>query len=508
MKSGRLMWIAAIAACAMSTSAVPLAGQGKQAHEYQHHKHHHYQLIDLGTLGGAQSTVAGGRALNEKGTVVGCADTASPDPNYPNFNPFLSPFGADPFIFHTFEFKDGRVTNMGALPGANSSCESFLTDRGLIVGGSENGLIDPLTGWPAMEAVAWHHGQVTNLGTFGGNESFAIGANNRGQVVGAAANTVPDPYSVFFGWGTQTRAFLWTQSQGLQDLGTLGGPDALAININDRGQIFGASYTSDVPNSLTGIPPFDGFLYENGKMTDIPNGFGGSQVDPFGANNRGQLIGTASFADEATFHPFLWSKGRFIDLGTFGGTFGEADWINDAGVVTGQATTTPDNSVVHAFLWKKGVLTDIGGVDADACSGGFSINSANQIVGASDAACDGSVVRAFLWENGKIVDLNSLISHGSDMQLLVAGNINNRGEIAGLGVLPNGDGHAFLLVPCDGEHHGVEGCDYSMMEASATASVGPTIHATSGIPGRRLPIALWQRGSRFHFPRPVIGRTK
>ena len=111
-----------------------------------------------------------------------------------------------------------------------------------------------------MEAVAWHHGQVINLGTFGGNESFAIGANNRGQEVGAAANTVHDPFSVFFGWGTQTRAFLWTQSQALRDLGTLGGPDSLAVNINDHGQIFGPSYTSYVPNPLTGIPPYDAFL--------------------------------------------------------------------------------------------------------------------------------------------------------------------------------------------------------------------------------------------------------
>jgi probable HAF family extracellular repeat protein len=498
MKSGRLMWIIAIAVCAMPTSAVPLAGQDKQAHKQDHQKHHHYQLIDLGTLGGAQSTVG---ALNNQGTLVGCADTSTADPNYPNFNPFLSPFGADPFIFHTFKFEGGSVTDMGALPGANSSCGGFLTDGGLVVGGSENGLIDPLTGWPAMEAVAWQNGQVTNLGTFGGNESFAIGANNRGQVVGAAANTVPDPFSVFFGWGTQTRAFLWTQSQGLQDLGTLGGPDALATNINDRGQIFGASYTSDVPNSLTGIPPYDAFLYEKGKMTDIPNGFGGTMVNPLGANNRGELIGNASFADEATSAPFLWSKGEFIDLGTFGGTFGDAVSINDAGVVTGHAAT-PD-SAVHGFLWKKGVLTDIGTVDGDDCSGGFSINSANQIVGQS-FACDGSVSHAFLWENGKIVDLNSLISHGSDMQLLVAGDINSRGEIAGFGVLPNGDRHAFLLVPCDDKHPGVEGCDYSMMEASATASVEPTIHAT---PGRRLPIALWQRHNRFHFPRPVIGQT-
>ena len=121
---------------------------------------------------------------------------------------------------------------------------------------------------------------------------------------------------------------------------------------------------------------------------------------------------------------------------------------------------------MHAFLWKKGVLTDIGTVDGDDCSAGVTINSANQIVGQS-FACDGSVSHAFLWENGKIVDLNSLISHGPDMQLQVAGDINNRGEIAGFGALPNGDQHAFLLVPCDDKHPDVEGCDYSIMEASA-----------------------------------------
>lgn len=505
MKSRKMTLLTIATLFAILNFPLRLAGQDIQAPEDNHHKHRYYKLVDLGTLGGAQSTVAGagGPALNNQGTLVGCADTSAADPDYPNFNPFLSPFGADPFIVHTFKFKNGKVTDMGALPGANSSCEDSVTDGGLIVGGSENGLIDPLTGLPAMEAVAWHHGQVTNLGTFGGNGSFAIGANDRGQVVGAAANTVPDPFSIFFGWATQTRAFLWMQSQGLQDLGTLGGPDAFAANINDRGQIFGASYTSDVPNPLTGIPPIDAFLYEKGKMTDIPNGFGGTIVNPLGANNRGELIGNASFADEVTSHPFLWRQGKFIDLGTFGGTFGDANSINDGGTVTGHAAN-PDNSV-HGFLWKKGVLTDIGTVDGDDCSVGFSINSANQIVGQS-FACNGSISHAFLWENGKIVDLNRLISHRSHMKLQVASNINNRGEIAGFGVLPNGDQHAFLLVPCNGEHPGIEDCDYSMMEASATAAVEPTTYATPGTSGRRPPIALWQRGNRFHFPRHVSGQ--
>jgi probable HAF family extracellular repeat protein len=436
--------------------------------------------------------LVGGHALNNHGTLVGCADTSTADPDYPNFNPLLMDagfaFDPDPFVYHTFQFKDGSKTDMGALPGANSSCESYLTDGGFIAGGSENGLIDPLTGWPAMEAVAWNSGQIIHLGTLGGNESIAIGANDRGQAVGAAANTVPDPLSIF-GWGTQTRAFLWTQSQGLQDLGTLGGPDAFATIINDRGQIFGISYTSDVPNPLTGIPTLDAFLYENGKMTDIPNGFGGTLISPLGANNHGQLIGNATFPDETTSHPFLWSKGEFIDLGTFGGWYGDPASINEAGAITGHAATP--NGDVHAFLWRKGVLNDIGTVDGDDCSGGFSINSANQIVGLS-FRCDGSAWHAFLWEHGDIVDLNSLISQPSALQLMVAGTINERGEIAGLGVLPNGDRHAFLLVPCNGEHHGVEGCDYSMVETSATTPIVPECTQYPEHPGVG---RLWGYGS-------------
>jgi probable HAF family extracellular repeat protein len=235
-------------------------------------------------------------------------------------------------------------------------------------------------------------------------------------------------------------------------------------------------------------------------MTDIPNGFGGTQVNPFWVNNRDQLVGNATFADEQTSHPFLWSEGKFIDLGTFGGTFGEADWINDAGAVTGQASPPPGQSMVHGFLWKKGVLTDLGTVDGDNCSGGFSINSANQIVGVS-FACDGSVAHAFLWEDGQIVDLNTLISPGSDLQLVWAFDINDRGEIAGFGALANGNAHAFLLIPCDQSHPGIEGCDYSMVGASAAASVWPTVRAT---PGRTLPTSLWRHSNAFHFPGRAI----
>ncbi len=75
-----------------------------------------------------------------------------------------------------------------------------------------------------------------------------------------------------------------------------------------------------------------------------------------------------------------------------------------------------------------------------------SINSKGQIVGQSHV--DSTVYHAFLWENGgPMVDLNTLIIPGSDVQVNSAVSINDRGEIAGFGPLPNGDVHAFLLVP-------------------------------------------------------------
>jgi probable HAF family extracellular repeat protein len=89
------------------------------------------------------------------------------------------------------------------------------------------------------------------------------------------------------------------------------------------------------------------------------------------------------------------------------------------------------------------------------------INSSEQIVGFA-ASFDYSVHVAFLWENGgPMVDLNTLVPPGSNLLLGQALHINDRGEIVGDGVLPNGDHHAFVLIPCDEHHPGLDGCDYS-----------------------------------------------
>jgi hypothetical protein len=48
-----------------------------------------------------------------------------------------------------------------------------------------------------------------------------------------------------------------------------------------------------------------------------------------------------------------------------------------------------------------------------------------------------------------MMDLNDLVPSGSGLVLTAGEFINDRGEIGASGVLPNGDHHAILLLPCD-----------------------------------------------------------
>jgi probable HAF family extracellular repeat protein len=367
---------------------------------------------------------------------------------------------------------------LGALPGFNSSFAFWVSNSGHVVGVSENG-IDPLTGFRALEAVLWgKDGSITDLGTLGGNQSNAFAVNNLGQVAGAALNTIPDLYTPNFILGssatTQAHAFRWTKSQGMQDLGTLGGADSAAFYINDSGQIAGFSFTDSTVNPTTGLPTLHPFLWENGKMTDLGT-LGGTFAGPFtiesfgGLNNRGEVVGTSNLAGDVIAHPFLWTKSEGMkDLGTLGGTLAFATWINDAGEVVGLSGTL-DDQFAHAFLWRDGVMTDLGTPGTDPDSQARSINSRGQVVGGTFGPSGD--LHGFLWENGSIVDVNTLIAPGSGATITDAADINDRGEIAALGFLSNGDARAFLLIPCDEDHRDIEGCDYDSVEAVTEAPI-------------------------------------
>jgi probable HAF family extracellular repeat protein len=151
-------------------------------------------------------------------------------------------------------------------------------------------------------------------------------------------------------------------------------------------------------------------------------------------------------------------------------------------------------------------MTDLGNLGKTSIAD--AINSKGQIVGAS--RIDDVTVHAFLWENGgPMIDLNTLIPPNSSLQLIRALAINDREEISGSGVPPGcGDegacGHAYVLIPCDEHHPGVEGCDYSMVEAST--SVPQTSPAMSNATSRTPPQLLMRRmGPRRPFPGTASG---
>ena len=52
-----------------------------------------------------------------------------------------------------------------------------------------------------------------------------------------------------------------------------------------------------------------------------------------------------------------------------------------------------------------------------------------------------------------MIDLNTFVPSGSGLTLTTATYINNHGEIAVQAVLPNGDTHAVLLIPCGRGSH-------------------------------------------------------
>lgn len=487
-----------------------------------HPGHHHYKLVEMGTFGGPVSGINEvlnySPAVNGRGETVGfsanaMAQTATTNPT--------ACFG--PTISHGFEFRNGSVRDLGSLGGdAFCSDANSLNERGEIQGISENGFLDPLLGFNQVRAVIWKDGEITDLGTLGGNDSWSFGINNKSQVVGMALNDIPDPFSMF-GFvilsssnGTQTRAFLWSDRTGMRDLGTLGGNDAWAWAINERGQILGWSYTNSTPNMGSGFPTLDPFFYDKGQMQDVGT-LGGVVGFPIAINNHGQVIGGSSTAASPTacwvpMHqsveffnpgcdPFLWQSGKLIDLSsnTLDGSPQTADAISDSGEIVGAATF--QNQPYDAYLFRNGKAADLGHVKGDCFSEAFALNLRMEIVGNS-FSCLGDPSNAFLWEGGSIANLNDLIPHGSNLQLVFANSVNERGEIAGVGV-PTGYspvdvfnvGQAFLLVPCDENHPDIEGCDYSMVEAVAQVPATSAVHAS----GPNLRSVLSRVNARFRF---------
>ena len=230
----------------------------------------------------------------------------------------------------------------------------------------------------------------------------------------------------------------------------------IPTGVNSKGQVVGEFAAGVFPNTK-GFPYFHGFLWNNGKRTEMPT-FGGWYSKASIVTDSGQVIGTASVRKHAAGnlpvnHICLWQNGQLTDL--------EADprfrgitllHLTKSGGV--YAVSPPQGPKKQLHLWfyssgfGPGIRQDkgiIGGSEVTPTA----INDSGVVAGDWDTgkkyAVNNkmSVKQAFVWHIGqrKWTDLGTLGGAGSE-----ATAISNTGQVAGLSD-PSSDGTEPRLRP-------------------------------------------------------------
>jgi probable HAF family extracellular repeat protein len=288
-------------------------------------------MTDLGTLVPTDTLPASGAySINDNDEAVGFSETSVSDPQNTC---------GDSLVCLPVVWRDKTITALPTLGGTDGSA-SAINNRGQVVGIAETGEIDPTCQTPVIKPAVWEKGRVRALptapllnGIVGGGPGPA-GNNDRGQVVGITntcdfsavrpliwekkkiidmGNIGPGPAPVSINNKAQVggtyldpatggnRAFFW-QDGVVTDLGTLPG-DVTAEGgaINDRGQIVGQSCSTTSCRI---------FIWQNGIMTDV-NALipANASLYPFmalGINSVGEIVGVAFDKNSgACCHGFL-----------------------------------------------------------------------------------------------------------------------------------------------------------------------------------------------------------
>jgi probable HAF family extracellular repeat protein len=227
---------------------------------------------------------------------------------------------------------------------------------------------------------------------------------------------------------------------GMVDLGTLGGDASEAYGVNNAGQVVGAA---DDENG-----DWYAFIWEDEQMNPLGAlNDEGTHNEAQAVNEAGMIAGVSS-VEFATNRAALWTDGTPANLGTLGGDDSEAFGLNGAGQVVG-ASGTGDGRL-SAFIWLPtaayGLPAGMSDLTPDANQAQvYGINNNGQAVG---SGVYDTYSGAILWEAGTTYHLDDLIDPNSGWHLNNAQDINDAGQIVGIGTF-NGQPRAFLLVPAD-----------------------------------------------------------
>ena len=388
-------------------------------------------VTDLGTLGGKESSAA---AINERGQVVGYADTRSKG------------------IYHAFLWEKGRMRDLGGFTGDSSADD--INDSGQVVGVSDARAKD-LSGEQGSHAFLWQNGKLRDVTPKPKIDRFVCYSYDAGmcRVYGAAINGRGSVVVSMTSTGNlhDDGVFLW-QNGRLIDLGSLGKDPIDEVYfgaINDHDQIVGNSETG-VENE-DGEPISHAFLWQKGRMITLGSFAGASGAAD--VNERGQVVlsGETEATDEhgdRIWQAFLWQKGKMTDLGTLGGSRSNAAAINERGQIVGWSDTGTmkknGDPISHAFVWQDGTMTDLGVLpgptERNVDSYAAAINERGQIIGCGRYDAQNEVcVQAAVWQNGKMTKLDTL---GGSYTEAVA--INEHNQIVGYSTTRTGRQHAAL----------------------------------------------------------------
>ena len=347
----------------------------------------------------------------------------------------------------------------------------------------------------------------TDLGSFGGDYSYAYGINNEGVVVGRASDSKTDFYGFHYVNGklknlgvpktdkqsNYSSAYGINNSdvavgdyapghlakdqydtdpnvlyhacvfdnRGVTDLGTLG-TISVGLSINDQGWVVGSSRLQGEVGNPQNPPITHAFLFRAGNGLQDLGTLGGANSQANGIDNAGIIVGTSQTAT-GNYIPFwtVATLGRLFQLPTLpGGSQGDA---NGVGTAVGNISVVGDSQIAngnyHAVRWSLFTgngfpINDLGTLPGFDNGRATAVNSTEQIVGyanqnsGNDSYYFDSTERAFLIENELMRNLNDLtIGSPTGWILRVATAINDYGQIVGFGTTSRGTNHAFLLNP-------------------------------------------------------------
>ncbi len=320
-----------------------------------------YLVIPLpNPLGG---TVSGANAINDLGWPMGFA------------------FNTNNANAEAVVWIEGRMIKLGTvLGGTNSSVawESVKNNRGLIVGISDTSISQPRgenfscvgggfippSGHTCL-GFLWQNGNISPLPTLGGDNGFATGVNNAGQVIGWAETSLLDPTCA----SPQVLQFLpFVYSVKTQQISALqvypGDSDGTADTQNDQGQIAGISGICE--NAVGAASATHAVFWQNSTSTPIDMGnLGGLAWNtPTSMNSKAEVVGFGNTSGDqyAPFSPtaFYWSQGTGMqNLGTISPYPNSIAYgINNKGVIVGQALNL-STGASHAFIYQNNIMTDL-----------------------------------------------------------------------------------------------------------------------------------------------------